>query len=166
MKQIYLKMLWGAFKLQSGLLVAVLISDLALAQYPSGQGRQVGEPVRSTVQRDVEIPFKFWEGGGRRGTALCPNTHPYLLNQHFQFIGPGGQAVPGIAVPRGVQIETASHVKWGVEIEQGNTPVGSRATGATFHASHNDPFAFTGSERFTMVINCTSDPNESYSGPG
>ena len=54
MKRIYFKMLWRAVQLQSGLLVAVLISDSVLAA-PAGQGRQVGEPVWITVQRDDEI---------------------------------------------------------------------------------------------------------------
>ena len=66
MKRIYLKMLWRAVQLRSGLLVAVLISDSVLAA-PAEQGRQVGEPVWITVQRDEEIPVKFWEGGGKRG---------------------------------------------------------------------------------------------------
>jgi len=37
MKRIYFKMLWRAVQLQSGLLAAVLISDLALAQPVEGQ---------------------------------------------------------------------------------------------------------------------------------
>ena len=144
MKRIYLKMLWRAVKLQSGLLVAVLlISDLALAQYPAGEAPQVGEPVRTTVQRDLEIPFKF-SGGGQRGTLVCPSrTHPYLLNKSISFVGPAGQGIGGFAVARGVEITTNSAVSWEVTADQGNTPVGSRAIGATFSARHNDPFAFT-----------------------
>jgi len=151
-------MLWRAVQLRSGLLVAVLISDSVLAA-PAEQGRQVGEPVWITVQRDEEIPFKFWEGAGKRGTLVCPRTHPYLLNRHIGFVGK-------FAVARGVEITTNSAVNFSVIAENGNTPAGSRAMGATFSARHNDPFAFTSSEHFTMVIHCSNDPNESYSGPG
>ena len=54
MKAMYLEMLRREVKLQSGLLVAVLISDSVLAA-TAEQGQQVGEPVRITVQRDEEI---------------------------------------------------------------------------------------------------------------
>lgn len=84
---------------------------------------------------------------------------PYLLDKHIGYVGK-------FAVARGVEITTNSAVDWGGSAEQGNTPAGVRAVGATFSARHNDLFAFTSTEHFTMVIHCTSDPNESYSGPG
>ena len=117
---------------------------------------------RITVERATELPLTWPEGGGRRGTALCPNTHPYLWAQRLAILGFFTERAA--AVPRGIQIFTKAST-WSVWAEEGNTPVGRRAVGATFSARHNDLLNFTGSERFTMVIHCTSDPNESYSGP-
>ena len=120
------------------------------------------EGQRTTVERATEVPLcveLFCTGGGRRGTAICPNTHPYLWNKQLAVLGFFTQSAA--ALPKGVQVTTKAP-KWGVEVELGNTPAGRRAVGATFHARHDSLLNFTGSERFTMVIHCTSDPNESY----